>query len=158
MSDLTLARRLGRRMNHVLIDQSIFAWTHRILGIMAGSICAFSWIATHPYIIPHGTVLWIERYFRLIVAAVFFAAAVPFVISYTANFHWVSQNSVRTVLFVTIVVAIGVIADGVTIAIFRSEASAFWLILVFLNQASAYIFVGQQILADDDRIYMHSEL
>jgi len=125
---------------------------------MAGSICAFSWIATHPYIIPHGTVLWIERYFRLIVAAVFFAAAVPFVISYTANFHWVSQNSVRTVLFVTIVVAIGVIADGVTIAIFRSEASAFWLILVFLNQASAYIFVGQQILADDDRIYMHSEL
>jgi hypothetical protein len=103
-------------------------------------------------------VLWIARYFRLIVAAIFFAAALPFVISYTANFHWVSQNSVRTVLFVTVVVAIGAIADGVTIAIFRSEASAFWLILVFLNQGSAYVFVGQMILADDDRIYLRSEL
>ena len=158
MSDLTLARRLGRRMNHVLIDQSVFAWTHRILGIVAGSICAFSWIATHPYTTPHGTVFWIARYFRLIVAAVFFAAALPFVISYTANFHWVSQNSVRTVIFVAIVVAIGAVADGITVAIFRSEASAFWLILVFLNQASAYIFVGQMILADDDRIYLHGEL
>jgi hypothetical protein len=158
MSNLTLARRLGRRMNQVLIDQSIFAWTHRILGITAGSICAFSWIATHPYVTSHGVVLWIARYFRLIVAAVFFAAAFPFVISYAANFHWVSQNSVRTVLFVTIVVAIGVIADGVTIVIFRSEVSAFWLILVFLNQASAYIFVGQMILADDDRIYLPIKL
>ena len=145
-------------MIQVLIDQSIFAWTHRILGITAGSICAFSWIATHPFLTPHGTVFWIARYFRLIIAAIFFAAALPFVISYTANFHWVSQNSVRTVLFVTIVVAIGVIADGVTIAIFRSEASAFWLILVFLNQASAYAFVGQMILVDDDRIYLRSEL
>jgi hypothetical protein len=106
---------------------------------------------------PHGTVLWIARYFGLIIAAIFFAAALPFVISYTANFHWVGQNPVRTVLFVTIVIAIGVIVDGTTIAIFRSEASAFWLILVFLNQATAYIFVGQQILADDDRIYLHGE-
>ena len=84
--------------------------------------------------------------------------SVAIVTSYTANFHWVSQNSVRTVLFVTIVVAIGVAADAITVAIFRSEASAFWLILVFLNQASAYIFVGQMILADDDRIYLHNEL
>jgi hypothetical protein len=87
MSDLTHARRLGRRMNHLLVDQSIFAWTHRILGMVAGSICAFSWIATHPYVTPHGMVLWIARYFRLIVPAVFFAAALPFVISYAANFH-----------------------------------------------------------------------
>jgi hypothetical protein len=144
-------------MNHLLVDQSIFAWTHRILGIVAGSICAFSWIATHPYVTPHGLVLWIARYFRLIVAAVFFAAALPFVISYAANFHWVSQNSVRSVLFATILVAIGAIADAVTIAIFRSDASGFWLILVFLNQASAYIFLGQMILADDDRIYLPSE-
>ena len=57
-----------------------------------------------------------------------------------------------------IVVAIGAIADGVTISIFRSEVSPFWLILVFLNQAGAYTFVGQMILADDDRIYLHSEL
>jgi hypothetical protein len=75
-----------------------------------------------------------------------------------SQFPLVSQNSLRTAVFVTIVVAIGVIADGVTIAIFRSEASAFWLTLVFLNQASAYIFVGQIILADDDRIYLHGEL
>ena len=125
---------------------------------MAGTVCASSWIATHPYMTPHGPVLWIERYFRLIVAAVFFSAALPFVISYTANFDWVNQNSGRTMLFVTIVVAIGVIADGVTVAIFRSEVSAFWLILVFLNQASAYILVGQQILADDDRVYLQNEL
>ena len=70
----------------------------------------------------------------------------------------VSQNSVRTVLFVTTLVAIGLVADGITIAIFRSEASAFWLILVFLNQARPYIFVGQTILADDDRIHLHGEL
>ena len=145
-------------MNHLLVDQSIFAWTHRILGIVAGSVCALSWIATHPYRTPHGTVPWIARYFKLNVAAVFLAAALPFVISYAANFHWVSQNSVRTLLFATIVVAIGVVADAITVAIFRSEASAFWLIPIFLSQASAYIFVGEQILADDDRIYLHSEL
>jgi hypothetical protein len=105
----------------------------------------------------HGIVLWIFRYFRLIVAIVFFGAALPYVIFYSANFHWVSQNSARTVWFITMVFVIGVIADTVTVAIFRSEASAFWLVLVYLNQASAYIFIVQQILADDNRIYMQSD-
>jgi hypothetical protein len=157
MSDLTLALRLGRRMNHLLVDQSIFAWTHRVLGVMAGSVCSFSWIATHSYKTLYGTVPWFGRLFSLATAAVFFGAAFPFVLSYAANFHWVSQNTVRTMLFVIAVVAISVIADGITIAIFSSEASAFWLIIVYVNQASAYVFVGRQIL-NDNRNYLRDEL
>jgi hypothetical protein len=157
MSDLTLALRLGRRMNHLLVDQSIFAWTHRVLGVMAGTACSFSWIAIHPYRTPFGTVPWIARLFTLITTVVFFGAALPFVVSYAANFHWVSQNTVRTALFVIAVVVIGVIADGITIAIFRCDASAFWLILVYLNQASAYVFIGKRIL-NNNQTYLQSEL
>jgi len=157
MSDLTLALRLGRRMNYLLVDQSIFAWTHRVLGVMAGSVCSFSWIAIHPYRTPYGTVPWIARLFTLITTAIFFGAALPFVVSYAANFHWVNQNTVRTVLFVIAVVGIGMVADGVTIAIFRSEASIIWLILVYLNQAGAYVFVGKRIL-NNNRHCLHAEL
>jgi hypothetical protein len=145
-------------MNHLLVDQSIFAWTHRILGILSGMFCGFAWIATHSFRTPLGSAVWLARGFPSLSAAIFLVGAFPFVISYSANFHWVNQSAIRTAVFTTLLLGVGVIAGVFYFAIFRNHFSSLLLIPVSLAQATAYIFLGERVLGTDDRIYIQGEL
>jgi hypothetical protein len=158
MNDLALARRLGRRMNHLLVDQSIFAWTHRILGILSGTFCGFAWIATHSFRTPHGVAVWLGRGFPSLTAAIFLVGAFPYVISYSANFHWVNQSAIRTGVFTTLLFGVGVVAGIFYLAISRNHVSSLLLIPVSLAQATAYIFLGERVLGADHNIYIEGEL
>lgn len=153
MSDLALALRLGRRMNHLLVDQSIFAWTHRIFGIVSGMFCGFAWIWTYSFKTPHGAAIWLGRGFPSLSAAIFLVGAIPFAISYSANFHWVNQSAGRTALFTTLLLGIGIIAGIFDLAILRNHLSSFLLMPVSLAQATAYIFLGEQVFGVADSIY-----
>jgi hypothetical protein len=108
MSDLAVAQRLGRRMNHLLVDQSLFAWTHRILGFIAGSTCVITAIATTKFL--HGSG-FTRGFGGSIVAVIFFSAASPFVVSYSSNFDLVDDKLSQTIGFAVCLVGISVLVD-----------------------------------------------
>ena len=154
MNDIAPAQRLGRRMNHLLVDQSVFAWAHRILGFIGGSTLVISVVAKSQFL--HWTE-FSSGFGGSIVAVIFLPAAVPFVISYLANFDWVSERIGRMAIFLALLSAVALIVDAITVAIFVNAASWLWLFALYLGQASAYSVLGPHVLGVDDTIYLKSE-
>jgi hypothetical protein len=149
MSDLAVAQRLGRRMNHLLVDQSLFAWTHRILGFIAGSTCVLATIATTQFF--HGSG-FTRGFGGGIVAGIFFAAASPFVVSYSTNFDRVDDSLSQTVWFAVCLVGLSVLVDIGTVELCLSEYSGWWLLAIYFCQASAYVLLGELMLGRNDRL------
>jgi hypothetical protein len=149
MNDQALAQRFGRRMNHILVDRSLFAWVHRIFGTVAGCTCVFSAIVTHritPHVWPSGS--W-QRGFSAVAAFFFIVAALPFVVSYSSNIDRVGASLLRTTLL-GLSLALGSIAvDVCTFVAFRSDA--YWpaILLLYFGQAAAYVLLGNLMLGDN---------
>lgn len=145
MSELTPPQRLGRRMDQLLVDQSLFAWAHRVLGIISGCTCVLSAIATNRLLVHKVPTL---SYSQMggVSAMVFFLAALPFVISYSNNIHLVDEKLTRTVLFAIGLVGTALVVDTWTILIFWSDHSALTLGAVYFCQAVAYIGLGHLTL------------
>jgi hypothetical protein len=148
MGTVALAQRLGRRADHLLRDQSLFAWTHRVLGMVAGSVCVLSAILTG-HLQLHRISYWSQRAFSFRAALVFFAAAIPFVVSYTANRDFVDERTMRTFLFAATLVTIATVADTGTVLIFWSSTTLWALVAVYAAQAIAYVVLGRAILEHD---------
>jgi|SRR5258706_3332308 len=151
MSDLAVARRLGRRMNHLLVDQSLFAWTHRILGLIAGSTCVITAIATTKFL--HGSG-FTKGFGGSLVAVIFFSAASPFAVSYSTNFDLVDDKLSQTIGFAVCLVGISVLVDLGTVVLFLSVYSRWWLLAIYLGQAAAYVQLGELMLGRNDRLYL----
>ena len=149
MTDLAIAQRLGRRMDHLLVDQSLFAWTHRILGFIAGSNCVLSIIATSKFL-PRG---FSRGYGGGLVAIIFFAAAYPFVASYSSNFDLVGEKLSETVWFAVCLAGISVIVDIGTVILCVDHYSRWWLLAAYLGQASVYVWLGDLMLDRGNRFY-----
>jgi hypothetical protein len=149
MIDVTAAQRLGRRMDHLLVDRSLFAWTHRILGLISGCTCVISAIATNRLLFHRGMALWFSRGAGSASAIVFFVAALPFVVSYSTNIDLVDEKFTRTALFAFGLVGISILVDGWTILIMQSEYSALVLGGVYFGEAIAYVVLGHVTLGRD---------
>ena len=150
MSDLAIAQRLGRRMNHLLVDQSLFAWTHRILGLVAGSTCVLAMIATAEFLHGNG---FSRGFGGSIVALIFFIAASPFVVSYAVNFDLVDDSVSQTIWFAICLVGLSVLVDCGTVAICVGHSSPWWLPAMYFGQAFVYVQLGELMLGRNDRFY-----
>jgi len=137
-------------MNHLLVDQSLFAWTHRILGFIAGSICVIAAIATTKFLHGGG---FTRGYGGGIVAVIFFSAASPFAVSYSTNFDLVDDKLSQTIGFTVCLVGLSVLVDCGTVAFFLSDYSRWWLLAIYFGQAAAYVQLGDLMLGRDDRLY-----
>src|SRR5258707_12455929 len=118
MSDLAVARRLGRRMNHLLVDQSLFAWTHRILGLIAGSTCVITAIGTTKFL--HGSG-FTKGFGGSLVAVIFFSAASQFAVSSSTNFDLVDDKFSQTIGFAVCPAGISVLVALVTVVLFLTS-------------------------------------
>jgi len=150
MSDLAIAQRLGCHINHLLIDQSLFAWTHRILDFIAGSNCVIAAFATTKFLQGSG---FTRGFGGSIVAVIFFSAASPFAISYSTNFDLVGDKLSQTIGFAVCLVGLPILADFGTVALFLSGYSRWWLLAIYFGQAAAYVQFGELMLGRNDRLY-----
>ena len=150
MSDLAVAQRLGRRMNHLLVDQSLFAWTHRILGFVAGSTCVLAMIATTKFLQGRG---FTRGYGGSLVAIIFFFAASPFVVSYSTNFDLVDDRISQTAWIAVCLVGVSVLVNIGTVMLCFSDNSRWWLFAIYFGQAFVYVQLGELTLGRNDRIY-----
>jgi hypothetical protein len=146
MIDSALSRRLGRRMNHVLVDRSLFAWIHRIFGTMAGCVCVFSAIITETIVAHYWQTGTWRRGFSSLSAFFFAVAAMPFVVSYYFNIDKVGASISRTALFALTLALSSVGVDAYTFGIFRDGASPTMLAMLYIGQAMAYVLIGQFVL------------
>jgi hypothetical protein len=149
MNDVTLARRLGRRMDQLLVDRSLFAWTHRVLGVISGCICVVVAIATHRLLFNRSLALWLMRGAGSAAALVFFLAALPFVVSYSSNIELVDEKFTRTALFAFGLVGTSILADAAAVLILRSDYSVLALGTLYCGQAIAYVGWGHLTLGRD---------
>jgi hypothetical protein len=150
MSEITPPQRLGRRMNHLLVDRSLFAWTHRLLGVIAGCTCVITAISTHRLLFfRRGVTMWFSRAGGSASALVFFMAALPFVVSYLNNIELVDEKFTRTALFAFGLVAISFSVDALTIIVLRGEYSTLALVALYFGQAIAYIGLGRITLGPE---------
>jgi hypothetical protein len=148
MNDLAPPQRLGRRMDHLLVDRGLFAWTHRVLGILSGCICVLSAIATNRLPIHRSVTGWYPRGGG-VSALVFLIAALPFVVSYSSNIDLVSEKIARTALFAVCLVGSSLFVDACTILILKGDYSALVLGAVYCGQAVAYVGLGHLTLGRD---------
>jgi hypothetical protein len=147
MSEITPPGRLGRRMNHLLIDRSLFAWTHRLLGVIAGCTCVITAISTQRlFFFRRGVTMWFSRASGIGSALVFFMAALPFVVSYLKNIELVDDKFTRTALFAFGLVGISLSVDALTVIVLRGEYSALSLMTLYFGQAVAYVGLGRVTL------------
>ena len=149
MSDLAVAQRLGRRMNHLLVDQSLFAWTHRILGVIAGSTCVLAMMATTKFLQGRG---FTRGYGGSIVAIIFLFAASPFVVSYSTNFDLIDDRISRTIWFAICLVGVSVLVDIGAVMLCISDTSRWWLLAMYFGQAIAYVWLGELTLRRNDQL------
>src|SRR5882672_8111996 len=119
MNDVTPARRLGRRMDHLLVDRSLFAWTHRVLGVMSGCTCVVAAIVTHRLLFHRSLALWFTRGAGSAAALVFFLAALPLVVSYSSSIELVNEKFTRTDLFALGLVGTSILSDAAVVLILR---------------------------------------
>jgi hypothetical protein len=152
MSDLALPQRLGRRMTHILVDRSIFAWVHRIAGTVAGCTCVFSAIITQtiiPHVWPSGT--W-QRGFSALTAFFFAVAAAPFAVSYSFNIDRVGESLSRTAIFGVIMALSSIGVDACTFGIFHGDHALIMLAVLYFVQAGAYVLLGHILLQSEVRV------
>jgi hypothetical protein len=148
MIDSALPRRLGRQMNHIFVDRSLFAWSHRIFGTAAGCACVFSAIITKTIVAHYWhTGTW-SRYFSSESAFFFAVSAMPFVVSYHFNIDKVGASVPRTALFVSTLALSSIGVDAYSFDIFRNGASPVMLAILYVGQAVAYVGIGLLILGD----------
>jgi hypothetical protein len=151
MIDSALPDGLGRKMNHILVDRTLFAWLHRIFGTVAGCACVFSAIITETIVAHYWQTGTWRRGFSSLSAFFFFVAAMPFVVSYYFNVEKVGISILRTVLFGLILALSSVGVDAYSFGIFRDGASPIMLASLYVGQAVAYVLIGPLILDDGRR-------
>jgi hypothetical protein len=148
MTDLTSSQRLGRRMNHILVDRSLFAWLHRIVGALAGCACVFSAIVTESVVARYWRTGTWRRGFSAECAILFAIAAFPFVVSYLFNVDRVSGSIRRTALFALALALSSIAVDAYTLVAFRGGVSLPLLAILYIGQSAAYVLIGRLVLGD----------
>jgi hypothetical protein len=148
MTDLTSSQRLGRRMNHLLVDRSLFAWLHRIVGASAGCACVFSAIVTDSIVARYWRTGTWRRGFSVECAVLFAFAAFPFVISYVFNVDRLSGSIRRTVSFALALALSSIAVDAYTLVVFRGGVSLPPLGILYIGQSLAYVLIGRFMLGD----------
>jgi hypothetical protein len=148
MTDSAIPRRLGRKMNRILVDRGLFAWFHRIFGTVAGCACVLSAVITKTIVAHYWRSGTWSRGFSSESAFFFAVAAMPFAVSYYFNIDKVSSSIPRTVLFLSTMAVSSVGVDACSFGIFRNGASPTVLASLYIGQAAAYVLIGPFILGD----------
>ena len=136
-------------MDHLLVDRSLFAWTHRVLGVISGCTCVVAATATHRLLFHRSVASWFTRGAGSAAALVFFLAALPFVVSYSSNIELVDEKFTRTALFAFGLVGTSILADAAVVFILQSGYSALALAAIYCCQAIAYVGWGHLTLGRD---------
>jgi hypothetical protein len=137
--------RLGRRVDHVLVDQSVFAWTHRILGIVSGLTLVFAMIASGDLVLHRLT--WLSTHaFSYRAAFMFGVGALPLAISYFENRNRVDDSVPRTAIFLMLVGLVSFGVDGLVVYLVDGSQSIQKVLLLFAAQAALYLGLGARVL------------
>jgi hypothetical protein len=140
--------RLGRRVDHVLVDQSVFAWTHRVLGIVAGLSLVFAMIASGDLVLHR--ISWIsQRAFSYRAAFMFGVGALPLGISYFENRNRIDDSVRRTSIFLVSVGLVSIGVDGLAVYLVDWSHSVQKALLLYSAQAALYLGLGAWVLTDD---------
>lgn len=152
MTDLARARRLGRRANHFLLDRSLFAWTHRALGVISGTVFVLAAIVSG-HLSMSSLQFRTQRSFSGRSAFLFFVAALPHLVSYSANRDFVDDRTRRTFLYAAgLVIVTG--AANVAVVLAFSGGTTFWnLPAILFAEGVAFVVLGHLLLKHDpDRL------
>ena len=155
MSYLPSPLTLGRRMDKLLVDRSLFAWSHRALGFVSGCTCVLTAISSRRLLFHHGVALWFSRGAGSASALVFFVAALPLVISYQSNIELIDDKFTRTALFAFELVGTSLLADGLAVYILRNNYSALLLGAIYFTETIIFLGMGHFTLGhhtDDDTL------
>ena len=139
---------LGRRIDHILVDQSLMAWTHRVLGVIAGCVLVFSMTATSQLQV-HRLTGWSLRAFGGRAAFMCFIGALPLLISYFENRNRVDDNVPKTTAFLVVITLIAVAVDGGVLWL-ESAHDDFWKVgALYAAQSAIYVCIGSLMLPGD---------
>jgi hypothetical protein len=136
------SQRLGRRTDHVFLDQSPFAWTHRILAYLSGGTFAMAMIANRhlPFYSGRG-----QRGFALFSVVLFFVGASPFLFSYFENRARAPDGAPRLKLFCLLLSATSVAIDCAVVYLLGEGESGWEAVAVYSAQAAGYVALGALI-------------
>jgi hypothetical protein len=150
MNDTSRLRPPGRDFDRLITDRRVFAWTHLLLGLVAGSTCVISAIASNRLLAHRGVTTWLGRGAGSIVAIAFFIAALPFVISYYCNADQVDERIGRTVIFAAILSLTSLLVDACTALFIRNDDFILGLGAIYAVQAITYVWLGDRLFSSDD--------
>jgi hypothetical protein len=150
MNDSSPLRPPGRYLDHLFTDRRIFAWTHLLLGLIAGVTCVISAIASNRLLAHRAVTAWLGRGAGTIVAVVFFVAVLPFVISYYCNADQVNERTGRAVIFAAILTLTSLLVDACTVLFVRQDDFVLGLGAIYTVQTIAYVWLGDRLFSHDD--------
>jgi hypothetical protein len=137
---------LGRRMDKLLVERSLYFWTHIVLGFLSGSACVGAAIISLGSQFPRGGALFTRGGGGASVAIVFVLAALPYVVSYRRNINREAATTARAVVFFVGLVGISIVVNVAVVWILLTHYSALAFWLIYSTQTGAYLFIGNLLL------------
>ena len=135
---------LGRRIDHILLDQSAMAWAHRLLGFVGGCTLALTTIATGHMRL---SLSWIaQRGFPSRAALLVFVGAFPLLISYFENRNRVDDNVPRTIAFIMAVTLVALAVDGGVVYLEVGGEASWKIGALYAMQSVLYVALGTLML------------
>jgi hypothetical protein len=92
---------------------------------------------------------WVGRGSGVFIAIAFFIAALPYVISYNCNVNQVDERVGRAVIFAVVLAFTSLLVDTCTVLFVRNDFFFLGLVLIYIFQAVAYVWLGDRLLLRD---------
>jgi hypothetical protein len=145
MNENTASETLGRRMDRFLRMRRAMLWTHVALGILSGAACTVGLILFLSSLSHHGGPSY-TRGGGSVMAAIFFFAVLPLIVSYLNCADREAETFTRFATFLLLLIGISIIANIAVLWILLTRYSAFALLMVYTLQFSAYTVIGKVLL------------
>ena len=141
MNDDTSSRRLGHRIDKILVERSIFVWTHIVLGALSGSAFVGAVIIS-----LGGMSSRTGRGSGSVIAIIIFVGAVPYILSCWRNIDRKAETATRAIVFAFGLVGISILVNVTVVWILITHYSALVLFLIYSAQTNAFLFLGNLLL------------
>jgi hypothetical protein len=137
------SEQIGRQLDHLLVEQKLFAWIHALLAIAAGTACVLSIMVAYTYGKGHS---WPRYGSQFILLVAFLVAAFPIAVSYLMCARRVIEEQSRAVGYMLFLIVTAMIVDIAAAVLVKIHYSFFWLLSLYYGQLSIYGYVGQILL------------
>src|SRR5271155_5464138 len=143
MGNRSRSQQVVRRLDHLLLEQKLFAWIHALLAVAAGMACVLSIMVGYEYGKRGG---WPRYGSQFILFLAFLVAAFPVAVSYLMCARRVIEEQSRAVGYLLFLIVTAMIVDIAAAVLIRNHYSLFWLLTLYYGQLSIYGYVGEILL------------